>query len=71
MEGETPRKVGEDEITLVADDSDYVPAIEKLKKRGIPVNVVFREHAAREVREAATKFINLDEYLEHLNRNRT
>ncbi len=63
-------KVDEDEITLVAGDSDYVPAIEKLKKRGIPVHVVFWGHAARELREAATKFINLDQYLEHLNRNR-
>ena len=25
-----------DEVTLVAGDSDYVPPIEKLKKRGIP-----------------------------------
>lgn len=58
MEGEPPRKVGEDEIALVAGDSDYVPAIEKLKKRGIPVHVVFWGHAAREVRESATKFIN-------------
>jgi uncharacterized LabA/DUF88 family protein len=64
-------KVGEDEITLVAGDSDYVPAIEKLKKRGIPVHVVFWGHAARELKEAATKFINLDQYLEHLNRNRS
>jgi len=40
--------VGEDEITLVAGDSDYVPAIEKLTKRKIPVHVVFWGHAARE-----------------------
>jgi hypothetical protein len=31
--------IGEDEITLVA--GDYVPAIEKLNKRNIPVHVVF------------------------------
>ena len=30
-----------DEITLVSGDSDYVPAIEKLTKRGIKVHVVF------------------------------
>ena len=29
-------KIGEDEVTLVSGDSDYVPAIEKLKKRNIP-----------------------------------
>jgi uncharacterized LabA/DUF88 family protein len=45
-----------DEITLVAGDSDYVPAIEKLKKRDIPVHVVFWNHAARELKESATKF---------------
>ncbi|WP_341714352.1 NYN domain-containing protein [Limnobacter sp.] len=58
--------VGEDEITLVAGDSDYVPAIEKLKKRNIPVHVVFWGHAARELKSAATKFIPLDDYLTHL-----
>ncbi len=60
--------VGADEITLVSGDADYVPAIEKLKKRGIPVHVVFWGHAARELKEAATKFVNLDKYLEHLAR---
>lgn len=58
--------VGEDEVTLVSGDSDYVPAIERLKKRGIPVHVVFWGHAARELKEVATKFVNLDPYLEHL-----
>lgn len=57
---------GEDEITLVAGDSDYVPAIERLKSRKIPVHIVFWGHAARELKEAATKFVNLDPYLEHL-----
>ena len=61
-------KVGEDEITLVSGDADYVPAIEKLKKRGIPVHVVFWGHAARELKDVATKFVNLDPYLEHLAR---
>jgi hypothetical protein len=60
--------VGEDEITLVSGDSDYVPAIEKLKKRNISVHVVFWGHAARELKEVATKFVNLDDYLAHLAR---
>lgn len=59
---------GVDEITLVAGDSDYVPAIEKLKKRNIPVHVVFWGHAAKELKGAATKFIPLDDYLTHLSR---
>lgn len=49
-----------DEFTLVSGDADYVPAIEKLKKRGIPVHVVFWGHASRELKEVATKFVNLD-----------
>jgi uncharacterized LabA/DUF88 family protein len=57
-----------DEMTLVAGDSDYVPAIEKLRKRNITFHVVFWSHAARELREAATKFVNLDPYLNHLQR---
>jgi uncharacterized LabA/DUF88 family protein len=59
---------GQDEMTLVAGDADYVPAIEKLKKRGVPVHVVFWGHASRELKEVATKFVNLDPYLEHLSR---
>ncbi len=55
-----------DEITLVSGDSDYVPAIEKLKRRGIAVHVVFWGHAARELKEIATTFTNLDQWLEHL-----
>ena len=55
-----------DEMTLVAGDADYVPAIEKLRKRGVNVHVVFWAHAARELREAATKFIDLNPFLNHL-----
>ena len=58
-----------DEITLVAGDADYVPAIEKLRKRGIAFYVVFWAHAARELRDAATKFVALDPYLDHLRLN--
>lgn len=58
--------IGKDEITLVSGDSDYVPAIAKLKKRGIPVHVVFWAHASRELKDAATKFVQLDPFLEHL-----
>lgn len=61
--------VKNDEMTLVAGDADYVPAIEKLKKRGISVHVVFWAHAARELREAATKFVDLNPFLEHLRRS--
>jgi uncharacterized LabA/DUF88 family protein len=59
-------KPGEDEITLVAGDADYVPAIEKLRGRGFEFQVVFWDHASKELREAASKFISLNPYLEHL-----
>ncbi len=58
--------LGEDEVTLVAGDSDYVPALEKLRRRKIPVHVVFWGHASRELKEAATKFVSLDPFLGHL-----
>jgi len=61
-------KIGEDEMTLVAGDADYLPAIEKVRRRGIPVHVVFWGHASRELRAIAKKFVNLDPYLEHLAR---
>jgi uncharacterized LabA/DUF88 family protein len=55
-----------DEMTLVAGDADYVPMIEKLRARGVNVHVVFWDHASREIREAATKFISLNPFLNHL-----
>lgn len=55
-----------DEITLVAGDKDYVPTIERLRSRGFTFHVVFWEHAAKELKEAATKFITLNPYLNHL-----
>ena len=57
-----------DEFTLAAGDGDYVPAIEKLRKRKIPVHLVFWKHASRELKDAATKFVVLDDWLSHLAR---
>lgn len=56
------------EITLVSGDADYVPEIEKLKKRGVSAHVVFWKHASRELKEIATTFTELDPYLKHLSR---
>ena len=55
-----------DEITLVAGDSDYVPTVDRLCQRGFSIYVLFWDHVARELREAATKFLPLDDYLEFL-----
>lgn len=59
---------GRDEITLVAGDADYVPTIERVRRRGIEFHVVFWDQASRELRDSASKFISLNPYLEHLKR---
>lgn len=59
-------KPQEDTFVLVAGDADYVPTINELKADGYAVEVVFWNHAARELREVASKFIPLDQYLEAL-----
>jgi uncharacterized LabA/DUF88 family protein len=57
---------GSDEVTLVSGDRDYVPAVEKVRSRGVAFHVVFWAHAARELRDAASSFTELDGYLDHL-----
>lgn len=54
------------EIVLVAGDKDYVPVIEDLKKEGFRVVVVFWEHAAKELKEVATKFVSLNQWHDYL-----
>jgi uncharacterized LabA/DUF88 family protein len=54
------------EIVLVAGDKDYMPVIEDLKNEGFRVVVVFWDHAAQEVKQAATKFISLNQWLNYL-----
>jgi uncharacterized LabA/DUF88 family protein len=56
----------EDTFVLVAGDGDYVPTINELKADGYRVEVVFWDHASRELREAASKFIGLNQYLDAL-----
>jgi uncharacterized LabA/DUF88 family protein len=58
-----------DTITLVAGDSDYVPAVELLTNDGFRVEVVFWSSASHELRTAATRFIELDKYLKDLDLN--
>ena len=55
-----------DTITLVAGDGDFVPPIRQLVEDGFNVEVAFWEHASRELRESATKFVSLDARLHHL-----
>lgn len=58
------RNAGEGDVfTIVSGDSDYVPAVEQLIADGFQVDVVFWEHAARELREACSNFISLNQHL--------
>jgi uncharacterized LabA/DUF88 family protein len=55
-----------DEITLVAGDSDYVPTVERLRRRGLRFDVCFWEHVSRELRDAASNFVSLNPHLAYL-----
>jgi uncharacterized LabA/DUF88 family protein len=59
---------GEDEMTLVAGDKDYVPMVEDLVANGFIIHVVFWDHAASELKSAASKFIGLNPHLDFLTR---
>jgi uncharacterized LabA/DUF88 family protein len=59
-------KPGVDTFVLVAGDRDYVPTCLELKKDGYQFEVIFWNHAARELRETASKFIALNDHLEYL-----
>ena len=59
-------KPAEDVFVLVAGDKDYVPTLNELRADGYNVEVVFWDHAAQELKEAATKFIALDGFLDNL-----
>jgi len=60
----------QDTITLVSGDADYVPAIESLRKRRFNVEVCFWDHASRQLKSSANKFISLNKFLAHLNYNK-
>jgi len=55
-----------DTFVLVAGDGDYIPTIRELISDGFNVEVVFWDHASRDLKESATKFISLDQHLDFL-----
>ena len=55
-----------DTISLVAGDSDYVPAVRMLVADGFHVEVVFWSSVSWELKKEASKFIELDKHLETL-----
>ena len=58
----------EDEMILIAGDSDYVPLVEEVVRRGIKLSVWFWEHASYELKKAATSFVALDPYIDEMRR---
>ena len=57
---------GQDTFVLVAGDGDYVPTITALRGDGFTVEVVFWDHAGKELRATASKFVSLNQFLDHL-----
>jgi len=59
-------KPGVDEVTLGAGDADYVPIVEDLIQRGFRFDVALWEHASHELKTSCSKFVPLNQWLEHL-----
>jgi uncharacterized LabA/DUF88 family protein len=55
-----------DVFTLVSGDNDYVPAVQNLVNDGFQVDLVFWDHAGRELKSACTNFISLNQHLNAL-----
>ena len=55
-----------DMIILVSGDKDFVPPVEKLAATGTQIDVVFWDHAAKELKNVADNFRPLDDYLSRL-----
>ncbi|MBY5975078.1 NYN domain-containing protein [Phaeobacter italicus] len=53
-----------DTFTLVSGDGDYVPAVEQLIADGFVVNVVFWDHASKELVDACSNFTSLNQHLD-------
>jgi uncharacterized LabA/DUF88 family protein len=55
-----------DQIVLVAGDSDYLPAVVRLREEGFVVLVYFWSQGATELKQVATEFICMDDHLADL-----
>ena len=57
---------GSDAITLVAGDADFVPSVRMLVEDGFNVEVAFWSHAASELQQVCSKFVELNPVIDHL-----
>lgn len=55
-----------DVFTIVSGDGDYVPAVEQMIADGFQVDVVFWDHASRELADVCSNFISLNPHLDAL-----
>lgn len=55
-----------DTIVLIAGDADFVPAVRDLVEDKFRVEVVFCDHAAKELKDMCTQFISLNPHLDYL-----
>ena len=55
-----------DVITLVAGDGDYVPTFEALRADGFRVELVFWNHASKDLKATCDRFVSLDAHLSYL-----
>ena len=55
-----------DVITLVAGDGDYVPTFEALRADGFRVELVFWDHASKDLKETCDNFVSLNAHLDYL-----
>lgn len=55
-----------DIFTIVSGDNDYVPAVQQLRDDGFRVDIVFWDHVGRELRNAASNFISLNDHIDSL-----
>ena len=61
-------QAGRDTAVLIAGDGDYVPTVESLQRRNIPVRLMFWSHASHELRGTCDSFVVLDPHLDFLAR---
>lgn len=56
----------DDEIILLAGDTDYVPVAEDLVLEGFKIKILFWDHAGYELKTRATEFVSLNPYFKQL-----
>ena len=64
----TEADAAKDQFILVAGDSDYVPVVEALSKNGFTINIVFWDHASRELQNVCSNFVSMNSHFEKLAR---